>query len=455
MGLAMGATEKRGSVPLVSGSVLLGSAKDLQRDQLGTYEQAMRDHGDHVRFRIGPPQIGFKFDAVFDPAGARAVLSGATDTYVKDAPVMAEFRRLFGEGLFTLNGAEWRQRRRMLQPVFTRQRVAAHVPMMVEQAEELARTMSRSDGEREPQLESAAMTYATNVLGTAIFGDDITDAGPVIDRTFPLINHHAARRGLAPLRLPLRVPTPANRAILEAQRALRNLIERLIDHRQRGGPTNDLLGLLLQLRDPESGEPLSATEIRDEALIFLLAGLDTPGGALPLIVYLLGQDLQVQERARQEAREAARSGAWSLDALPFTSRVVDEALRLYPPAHTVPRMATRATTLNDRPIPQGHIVAVNMWGLHRNSRIWDEPQCFRPDRFDETATAGRDPYAYLPFGGGPRTCIGIHFARTELTLAIAALLSSLRVHAPSSPPSISAGVTLASHALRCRFERIH
>jgi cytochrome P450 len=450
----MGMSEA-GGVPIVAGSALLGSARDLQRDQLGTYDRAMHAHGDHVRFRIGPPRIGFTFDAVFDPAGARSVLSGATDAYIKDAPVMAEFRRLFGEGLFTFNGDAWRQRRRMLQPLFTRRRVAAHLPLMVEQAEALARKLGdRAQAGSEPRLETAAMAYATNVLGTAMFGDDIADAGPVIDRAFPVVNHHAARRGLAPVRLPMSVPTPANRAILGAQRSLHGLIDRLILDRRDGAPTDDLLGLLMQLRDPESGESLDATAIRDEALIFLLAGLDTPGGALPLILYLLGQDEPAQERVRQEAREAARTGDWSLDALPYTSRVVDEGLRLYPPAHTVPRMARTETTLHGHPIPEGHIVAVNMWGLHRNPRVWSEPGCFRPDRFEEEAVAGRDSYAYLPFGGGPRTCIGIHLARAELTVGVAVLLRSLRVHAGPAPPPVHAGVTLSPGALRCRFERV-
>lgn len=446
--------------PLASGSVLLGSARDLQRDQLGTYERAMARHGDLVRFRIGPPRLGFEFDAIFHPDGAREVLSGASAGYVKQAPAFTEVRRYFGDGLATSEGERWRRHRRILQPLFTKRRVAAYVPLMSDGAHELADAWrTEADQQGDVDLYRGAMWYALHVLGTAIFGEDMAAAGPVITRAVPLLNAHAARRGLAPLRLPAALPTPANRAAARARHELRSLVDRLVDERRaHDRQADDLLGRLVQATDPETGTGLDADAIRDEAMIFLVAGHETAASSLAFTLDLLGRHEAVQEAVRREVRQVVGDrtpSADDLEKLTYTGQAVDEALRLYPSGHTLPRRATVAATVQGHPIPAGRIVAVSIWGIHRNPRVWSDPLAFRPERFEATAAAELDRYAYLPFGAGPRACIGVHFARAELAIAVATMVRAFRLAPVSGPPRVTAGVTIGPRdVLGCTLEPV-
>jgi len=439
------------------GSLLLGSARDLQRDQLGTYEQAMHDHGDLVRFRIGPPRLGFEFDAIFDPEGARHVLSGASVGYVKDAPAFTELRRIVGEGLATADGERWRRQRRTLQPLFTKRRVAEYIPLIGERAQSLVEDL-RSDAARggETDLRAATMTYAANVLGEALFGDDLTTAGPIIADAVPLLNQYAARRGLAPLRLPASLPTPANRAAAKAKQSLEDLVDGLVQSRTDRGQTGDFLSLLMEAKDPETGRGMDTDVIRDEVMVFLLGGNESTGTSLSFALHALGGHQAVQDRVRDEVTAVLGDRVPSADdveALSFTGQVVDEVLRLYPPVHTLPRRATADDMLRGHPIPKGRIVVVSIWGIHRNPKVWEDPQEFRPERFEGSAVADLDRYAYLPFGGGPRACIGMHFARAELAIAVATVVRAFQIRSAERVPRVTAGIALGPRdRLRCTFE---
>jgi cytochrome P450 len=450
----MGAPLGTAAAPLVSGSRLLGSARDLQRAQLGTYARAMREHGAMARFRVGPPRLGFEFDAVFEPDGARSILSGVSTGYVKDAPVYHDFTRLFGEGLFTLNGEEWRRRRRILQPSFTRQRVQGYIPLMSGWAEELVRLLR--DRRDDTGLPAAAVHYTLNVLGAALFGEDMASAGPVLHRAVPMINAEAARRGLAPVRLPPWLPTPAHRRTARAQQDLRSVVDGIVRGRGDRRGADDLLERLISARDPETGEGLSKQSIRDEALIFLGAGLDPPPNALAFTLYLLGGHEEAQQRVREEVRRVLGDrppDAADLPALEYTTMVADEALRLYPPGHTLLRRATVPDKVCGHPVPAGRIMAVSVWGIHHNSKVWADPYDFRPERFDPAIAADRDTYAYLPFGGGSRTCIGKHLAHAQLVVAVATVVRALRIRAADREPPTVAGLTLMTgEPFRCAFE---
>ena len=416
----------------------------------------MQAHGAIARLRVGPPRLGFDFDAVFEPDGARAILSGGSRGYIKDAPVYHEFTRLFGEGLFTFNGDDWQRRRRILQPLFTRQRVQDYVPLMSSWSDDLVRLLGNTrDG---TALPAAAMHYTLNVLGSTLFGEDMSSAGPVLQRAVPLINAEAAKRGLAPVRLPPWVPTPSHRRTARAQRELRSVVDDIVRSRDGDGGRDDLLERLISARDPETGQSLTPLAIRNEALIFLGAGLDPPPNALGFTLYLLGGHHQVQQRVRDEVAAVIGDAPVTADDLPhlrFTSMVVDEALRLYPLGHTLLRKATADDEVCGHRIPAGQIMAVSVWGLHRNPRVWSDPGEFRPERFDPAVSPERDPYAYLPFGGGPRTCIGMHLAHAQLVVAVASVVRTLTIRAPDRRPPARAGLTLMTgEPFRCSFEPV-
>lgn len=439
-------TDGQDPVPTVPGGWLLGSARALQRDQLGTYVQAMRTHGDHVRFCVGPPRLGFTFDAVFRPEGARQVLGAQGDTYTRDAPVIDEFTHLFGQGLATIAGERWVRHRRILQPLFTRRHVEHSMGAITIAAAELVAEWQQQAGTGAGAVDvwDGSMRFSLSALGRVIFGDgDLDSAWPVIQTQLPSLSAHAARRGLAPFRVPRSWPTPANRRAERGRRALLELVDGLTRSRQDQPDGHDLLARLLAATDPETGEGLSGDEVRDEVLIFLLAGHETTGCALALTLHLLGRHPQVQARVREEVHRTIDQDdptADDLEQLQFTRQVVLEALRLYPPLHTLVRTAVDGGELMGQELPPGRVVAVSVWGIHRNPDVWPDPDRFDPARFD--ADGDHDRHAHMPFGAGPRACIGAHLAMAELVVAVAAVVRAFHLDADDVEPALEASVTL-------------
>lgn len=438
-------------------SWVLGSANELRRDQLGTYERAMLAHGDMANFRVGPPKVGFEFDAVFHPDGARDVLASRSVDFVKDAPLFTEMVRLIGNGLLTSEGHLWRRDRRLLAPLFTPRQIAAYVEPTTEVTNEHVATWhAAANAQGVLDLEAIAMDYALAVLGRTMFGADIVEVGPTLRATLPVVFERATQRGLAPVRLPARLPTPATRRVQRAQRVLYDVVDEIITRRRAadvGRP--DLLSLLLEARDPESGEALTDQEVRAQLLLFLIAGHETTGASLAFTLQLLGGHTEIQERVRAEVASVGGTEHLQFDdvkGLTYTKQVINESLRLYPPGHTVVRRAAADSEVLGRPIPAGRILAVSVWGIHHNPAVWPDPHAFDPDRF---ATSDRHRYSHLPFGGGPRSCIAGELAIAELLVAVATVVSNFELRSLHDEPVLNAGVTLRPEGpLPCRFRSL-
>ena len=443
--------------PDAGGSLLLGSTRHLQRDQLGTYARAMAAHGDIARFRVGPPGIGFSFDAVFSPEGARQVLATDAGHYVKDAPVIGEFRYFLGNGLLVSEGERWRRDRRIAGPLFTRRAVEGHLGTVAASAADLVAWCEDDAAAGRPvDLHALSMRYALHALGNTVFGDDIARVAATLRTTLPPLGEHLKQRALSPVRSPHWFPSPANRRAEAARKVVWDLADGLIADRRAGGAQGqDLLSRLLTARDPETDEGLSDDDVRDEAIIFLIAGHETTGSALAFTLHLLGRHQEVQERVRAEVAEAP---AYDVDELPYTTQVVNESMRLYPPAHTVVRRAAEETELLGYPVDKGRIVAVNIWGIHHRESVWPEPFDFSPERFEATAAPGTrsrqgTAYTHVPFAGGPRACIGEHLAMAELVAAVAALVRRYRLRSETGTPGVQVDLSLRPRGvLGCRLE---
>lgn len=452
----------RGKPPTAPASWMLGSARDLQRDQLGAYERAMRLFGGRpVRFRIGPPGVGFVFYAVFQPEDARRVLATDAARYDKRVPVIEEFKRVIGNGLITSDGERWRRDRRIVAPLFTRRRVATYTATMASAA---ARVVSRwAPAARrggQVDLHDDAVHYTLDVLGSTVFGEDVEAMAALFRDTVPLLGQYATRRGLSPIRVPASWPTPANRRANRGLDRLFGTVDGLINKRRAGKlEGEDLLSLLLAARDPETGEALDDVTVRDQALTFLIAGHETTASSLALTLHLLGGHEDVQARVRREVadhRGGSPTGSGDVEALPYTTQVVNEALRLFPPGHTVVRRAREPAQISGYDVAAGQVVAVSVYGIHHNPAVWPDPHRFDPDRF---AAGGHflvqgegARYAHLPFGGGPRGCIGQQLAMTEIVVAVAALIGSYRLEVPPGPPGIEVGASLRPRGpLPCRL----
>lgn len=460
-------------VPVIGRSPLFGAAPDLRRDLLGTFERAMHDHGGQpVRFRVGPPKLGFVAEVVFRPEEARQVLATDASHYDKQVPALEEFRRFVGDGLLTSDGDRWRRDRRTLAPLFTRKRISSYVASMSHSANLLVSAwepVATAGGQVD--LREPSMLYALEVLGNTVFGEDMQSAESIVRTSVPVLNEQVTRTALSPVRLPSWLPTRANRRAGRARQAVWDFVEALIAQRREGarGRSNsqpddrgDLLSLLLAAEDPETGAGLDDIAVRDQALIFLLAGHETTGATLAFALHLLGRHPAVQQRVRDEVRRLAPERpieAGDLVRLSYTAHVIDETMRLYPAGHTLVRRARQATMLAGHDIPRKRIVAISVWAIHHNPAVWPDPYRFDPERFEASkAEGGRQGereqarYAHLPFGGGPRSCIGQYLAMAEMIVAVATVVRAFHLESLIDEPTLDVGVSLLpGGCLPCRL----
>jgi cytochrome P450 len=442
------APERPPAAPRPRANRLLGFALELRRNQLRTYERAMREYGDVVRLVVGPPGRRFELTCAFHPDGVQRVLAGSRDGYSKDTPGYREIAAVIGRGLLTSEGQLWRRQRRLIQPLFTRKQIAAYATLMADEAERTADRWDYAAGHGGTvDVHSEMMRLTLRVVGRAIFGADVEHATRVIQRTFPVLTRHMLRRTLAPVAPPAAWPTPANLRAARAQRALYALVDDLIARRSTAGlGGEDLLSRLLDARDAETGRAMGIQQVRDEALIFLLAGHETTSSALTFTLHLLARHPDEQQRVVDELADvlgARPPTVHDVPALRRTAMVLKEAMRLYPPVYALARRAERDDEIGGRRIPAGSLLVVAQWATHRHPTIWEAPETFDPDRFTPEQEAARHRYAYFPFGGGPRACLGSHFAMQEAQIALAVLLQRYRIRAPLAPvPLDTTGITL-------------
>jgi cytochrome P450 len=427
---------------------VLGSALDLRKSQIRTYERVMREHGDVVKLVVGPPGVRFDLYCVFHPDGVKAVLAGSREGYSKGNRFYRQIAQSFGWGLLTSEGELWRRQRRLVQPLFTRRQIAAYAELMAEEAAAVAGRWdraTRNGGSVDANAEMVGL--ALRVVGRAIFGDDVARAGAVLDSAFPVLNRHTFRRAMSPLAPPASWPTPDNRRAARARRALYEVVDELIAHRQRAGADGeDLLSRLLLARDPDTGEAMDLQQVRDEALIFLLAGHETTSTALTFTLHLLGRHPSEQQLVLDELDAVLDGRPPTLDdapALERTAMAIKEAMRLYPPAYALGRLSVTENEVGGYSIPAGAYVVVSQFATHRHPQFWDDAEAFDPARFTPEREGARHSHAYFPFGGGPRACIGSHFAMLEATMAVALLLQRFRISSDQEDvPLDTEGITL-------------
>jgi cytochrome P450 len=371
------------------------------------------------------------------------VLTGRT--YSKQNRFFQEIAANLGQGLLTSEGGLWQRQRRLIQPLFTRRQVASYMDIMAEEA------VAAADRWTPPEVDAHAemVRLALRVVGRAIFGDDIERATEVLRWAFPVVNAHTFRRATSPLPLPASWPLPRNRAAAEARQALYAIVDELIEHRRRNGADgdgDDLLSRLLAARDADTGEAMDVQQVRDEALIFLLAGHETTSTALTFTLHLLGRHPEEQARVQEELDTvlAGRPPATGdLPRLEYTTMLLKEAMRLYPPAYATGRRAEVEDEIGGYRIPVGADVVVSQWATHRHPLFWDAPHAFDPERFTPEREAERHPYAYFPFGRGPRACIGSNFAMFESLAAVAVLAQRFEIRRDPGPvPLDTFGITL-------------
>ena len=411
-----------GSIPAVPGLPLVGNLLAFRRDRLALHERAAR---------LGPiARISFGHIPVYIVTCgdlAHGVLVEHDASFQKSAGIQF-LRPLLGDGLLTAEGAHHRRHRKLLAPAFAPRRLASYGEVMVaETREQVARW---SPGDR-IDLAAEMMQMTLAIAGRTLFGVDVRRDASTVARAIE-IGMRAIDAGMtSPLQLDDRWPLPRHLRMRRAVAMLDDVVYRLIrDGRALGADRGDVLSMLVLARDEDDGSQLADREVRDEVMTLLLAGHETTANTLTWTWYELGRHPEALARLEAEVGRVLGGRPVTtadLPALPWTAAVIDEAIRLHPPAYMTGREALREVELGGHRLPARSIVAVNIRGIHRRADYYPDPLAFRPERMLPDARKARPRHHYLPFGAGPRVCIGAHFALMEAQLALATMVQQARL----------------------------
>lgn len=410
------------------GHVLLGNLLDVRRDRLKFLMDVTREFGDVVRFRMGHKI----FHLINHPDGIKHVLQDNYQNYHKGIG-LAHAKSLLGEGLLTSEGEFWLRQRRLMEPIFDTQRITKFATVMADAAESmLERWQTYAKNNETLDIASEMMHLTLGILARTLFSTDISSKADEMDYAFTLAIKQAIHRMIALVDLPERIPTPRNLRFQKALRTLDEVVYGMISERQRRKKdTGDLLSMLLLAHDEETGKSMSDKQLRDQVMTVLLVGHETTAIALTWTWYLLSLNPIVERQLHSELSEVlgGRTPTFKdLRDLKYTKMVIEESMRLYPPVWLIPRKAVEDDEIRGYYIPAGSGVLVSPYSMHRHPEFWENPEGFDPERFTAERWAGRPHYAYFPFGGGPRYCIGRSFSVIEASLIVAIVAQKYCLH---------------------------
>lgn len=405
--------------PVVREGLLGLSLRAFRSAPLEFLCRAAREHGNVVEIGRAPLSLYL----VAHPEGVQHILVDHNKNYDKKTRGYDTLRAFLGNGLLTSEGDFWRRQRRIAQPAFHRQRIASFADTMVAYTLDMLR-----DWERKPKVDiEEEMTGLTlRIVAKTLLSTEVDGVHSDVGQAVSVLNVMAREQMMNPFSIPLHWPTPRNRRYRQHAGALDEIVLDIIAQRRadgRGG--DDLLGMLMEATDAETGERMSDQQLRDEAMTMFLAGHETTANALAWTFYLLSRHPDVQRKVRFELADVLRGRTPSMDELPkleLLTRVIQESMRLYPPAWSVGRRSVEADEIDGFRLRAGALVIMSPYVTHRHPAYWHNPEGFDPDRFLPHEEKRRPKYAYFPFAGGPRQCIGNGFAMMEAQLILATVL---------------------------------
>ena len=376
------------------------------------------------------------------PDAIRHVLLSNYENYTRTPAGIRMLRPVLGEGLLIAEGHAWTFQRRTLAPAFTPRATANLVPHMTAVLDETIAKLDARNGET-VDLREAMQRMTLEIAGRTMFSFGMDRHGPTLRNFVMEYGERLGRPYFLDMLLPVSWPSPMDFARARFRKRWTEFVAMLIAERRAAGkkdgaPPRDLFDLMDEARDPETGKGFSDAQLIDEVATMILAGHETTATALFWALYLLALDPDTQEEVASETRGEHLDSMADIDRQKFTRAVIEETMRLYPPAFLIARAAREKDSVAGIEIGRGDIIMIAPWLLHRHEKLWDQPDAFVPKRF--MSTEAPDRFAYLPFGAGPRVCVGAPFAQAESVLALARLIGAFRVELVDTAPVIPQGV---------------
>ena len=409
------------------GYPLIGVLPHMRRNMLQFLTESVQHYGDVVLLRMGPKRVTL----LCHPDHIAYVLQENHANYRK-SEFIKKIKPFLGEGLATSEGDVWRRQRRLAQPAFHRQRIAALGGVVTDAAEEmLTRWRNFAEGQANVDILQEMMQLTGRIIVRALFGTDLSHSERMLTDEFSIVTQYSLKRILSVIDWGDFFPTQSRRQFDRAMGHLHQVVWSIIQSRRQGREDrDDLLSMLLHARDSETQEHMTDKQLRDEVMTMFFAGHETTGLALTWTWVLLSQHPDVEQRLREEAQSVLQGQVPTFDDLPslvYARMVIQESMRLYPPAWVISRAAIHDDEIGGFRIPANSTLLLSSYLTHRHPKFWNDPDRFDPERFSPSKEEERPRYAYYPFSGGPRHCIGEQFAMMEAQLIVATVIQQFRL----------------------------
>jgi cytochrome P450 len=413
--------------------LFMGSLSHMRRNPLQLLLQLQHQYGDIVRFRLGP----YIIHTVTDPKHIAYVLQDNNANYVRGR-MYQQFQCFMGSGLLTNDGEKWLTHRRMVQPLFSRRSVDTMASTMTGFTAEMLDRWDVSHRQGEAfDIVPEMMHLSLNILSRIMFSFDLSSQMELYSPAVRFSLTAMIFTGSLAQLLPSWLPLPYHLRVKRDRAALHGLIDQIVAAHKSGDTPEDLVSLLLSARDTVTGQPLTDTEVRDELMTIFLAGHETTGTGLSWMFYALSKHADVCRKLEEEVDQVLDGRPPILEDLarmPYSRMVVDEALRMYPPIWLYPRDAAAEDEIGGYQIPKGSSVFLTPYVTHRHPALWDNPEAFDPERFTPDKVAARPRFAYFPFGGGQRQCIGNHMALLQMQMVLIMVAQRYRLQVVPGHP---------------------
>lgn len=430
--------------PGPKGQFLIGNLRQFADNRLEYLQHIAREYGDIVFLRFGPRKIYF----LNHPDYVHYVLVKHPEKFNKSPLLKKNTRQAIGDGLLTSDGEFHARQRRLVQPAFHTRRISAYADVMVDYTQRMLATWEAGE---QRDISHEMMELTMQIVAKVLFDADVSGDAEAIGKAITIGIETVSERVGRPLHLPEWVPTAKNRARRQASALLDTTIMQIInDRRASGEDRGDLLSMLLLAVDEHDGGQMTNKQVRDEAMTLFIAGHETTANALAWTLYLLAQHPEVEAKLLDELTQVLGDRAPGMADLPqlaYTEMVIKESMRLYPPAWVTTRLVVEEAHIGEYAIPKDSICILSPYTLHRDARYFAYPERFDPERFAPGYEERIPKYAYFPFGGGPRVCIGNSFAMMEAQLLLATMLQRFHLTlVPGQNVRPEPLVTLRAHA---------